>query len=153
MFRTRICLLQQWGLVVFFDGTAHGLTSGGLDIDAVDIVGGILYFSTSGNTNPPGVGGTASSADIYSWNGTSFARVWDASASGLPNSANVDGLKLLTPPTSTCPSAGLTRMCRGLGNVQDEDIVYYNNGSGRSISTVRPRPHERRPGPGCDQHT
>ena len=28
-----------------------------------------LYFSTFGNTNPPGVAGTADDADIYSWNG------------------------------------------------------------------------------------
>ena len=33
-----------------------------------------LYFSTSANTNPPGVGGTADDADIYLWNGTAFSR-------------------------------------------------------------------------------
>jgi len=33
----RYCLLQQWVWSIYFDGTAHGLTSSGLDIDAVDI--------------------------------------------------------------------------------------------------------------------
>ncbi len=76
---------------VYFNGTAHGLTNANLDLDAISVKGSTLYFSTLGNTNPPGVGGTADDADIYSWNGTSYARVWDASANGVPAAANVDG--------------------------------------------------------------
>ena len=41
-----------------------------------------LYFSTFGNTNPPGVGGTADDADIYNWSGTAFTRSIDASGAG-----------------------------------------------------------------------
>ncbi|MDX6357849.1 MAG: hypothetical protein QOH37_903, partial [Nocardioidaceae bacterium] len=77
------------GWSVYFNGTAHGLTSGNLDLDAISVKGSTLYFSTLGNTSPPGVGGTADDADIYSWNGSSYARVWDASANGLPAAANV----------------------------------------------------------------
>ena len=53
-----------------------------------------LYFSTAGNTNPPGVGGTADDADIYFWNGTTaFSRAIDVTAitNPLPAGANVDG--------------------------------------------------------------
>jgi hypothetical protein len=114
---------------VYFDGTAHGLgTSGNLDIDAFDIVGGTLYFSTLGNTNPPGVGGTADDADIYSWNGTSYSRVFDASANGLPGGANVDGF-VRVDATHFYASFSADTAVPGLGTVQDEDIVYYNAGT------------------------
>ena len=114
---------------VYFDGTAQGLTAGGQDLDAVSIVGGILYFSTSGNVNPTGVTGAADDADIYSWNGTSFARVWDASANGLPGGADVDGLKFIDATHFYVSFNSANTNVPGLGNVQDEDIVYNNNGS------------------------
>ena len=76
---------------VFFDGTGHGLTAANLDLDAISVAGATVYFSTVGNTNPPGVGGAADDADVYSWNGTSYARVWDATANGVAGAANVDG--------------------------------------------------------------
>jgi hypothetical protein len=118
---------------VFFDGTARGLTAANLDIDAFTIDGSNIYFSTVGNTNPPGVGGTADDADIYRWNGTAFSRAVDvtAVANPLPAGANVDGLKLVDAThfylsfdgnvTIALPGPDLT--------VQDEDVVYYNNGT------------------------
>ena len=120
---------------VYFDGTARGLTAANQDLDAISIVGavngvgGTLYFSTVGNTNPPGVGGTADDADIYSWSGTAFSRVFDASAAGLAGGANVDGFVRVdathfylsfSPATTTVPA---------IGAVQDEDVVYYNAGT------------------------
>ncbi|WP_456847126.1 S8 family serine peptidase [Cellulomonas sp. P5_C6] len=114
---------------VFFNGTAHGLTVANLDLDAISIVGTTLYFSTLGNTNPPGVTGTADDADIYSWNGTSYARVIDATAIGLPAATNVDGyvrrdathyLLSFSTPTTTVPT---------LGTTQDEDIIANNAGT------------------------
>ena len=113
---------------VYFNGTAHGLTSGDLDIDAITVSGGTLYFSTLGNTNPPGVVGTPDDSDIYSWNGTSYARVWDANVNGIQGSANVDGLSLVNGNhfyLSFRPNTNVT----GLGQVQDEDVVEYNNGA------------------------
>ena len=118
---------------VYFDGTANGLTDANEDLDAINTVGavngtgGTLYFSTLGNTNPPGVTGTADDADIYSWNATTYTRVWDATANGLPAAANVDGYVRtdtthfylsFSPTTTTVP---------GLGAVQDEDVIYNNN--------------------------
>nr|HMN60991.1 hypothetical protein [Anaerolinea sp.] len=111
---------------VFFDGTAHGMTANNQDLDAISVVGGVLYFSTSGSTNPPGVTGTADDADIYSWNGTSYARVWDATANGLPGGANVDGLVFIDATHFYLSFAGTTTAVPGLGNVADTSVVYNN---------------------------
>ena len=120
---------------VYFNGTAHGLTDANEDLDAISITGatgatgGTLYFSTLGNTNPPGVPGIADDADIYSWNGTTYTRVWDATVAGLPAATNTDGYVRidathfylsLSPTTTTIP---------GLGATQDEDVLYNNNGT------------------------
>ncbi|MFN0282856.1 MAG: multicopper oxidase domain-containing protein [Kineosporiaceae bacterium] len=93
-----------------------------------------LYFSTVGNTNPPGVGGTADDADIYFWNGTTaFSRGIDVSAitNPLPAGANVDGFDRVSATqfymsfsgavTIALPGPDLT--------VQDEDVVLYNAGT------------------------
>ncbi len=129
---------------VFFDGTAAGLSSAtaatelNLDVDAFTVIGSTVYFSTFGNSNPPGVTGIADNADIYSWNGTAFARVVNMSGAAeagvitnpVPGAANVDGLKFVDPShfylsfttDVVLPNTG------GTLAVQDEDIVYYNNG-------------------------
>jgi len=91
-----------------------------------------LYFSTSGNTtNPPGLGGTPDDADIYFWNSSVFSRPFDATAFGVPASANADGFDLVSPTqfyisftgtvTISIPGPDLT--------VEDEDIVFFNAGS------------------------
>ena len=111
---------------VYFDGTANGI--GASNIDAISIVGGTLYFSTSDTTLPTGVSGVGDDADIYSWNGSTIARVFDATLAGW-SSNNVDGFiyvdathfYLSYSPTGTSVS--------GLGTVQDEDVVYYNSGA------------------------
>jgi hypothetical protein len=116
---------------VFFDGTAHGLGgNSNLNLDAISVVGGTLYFSTQGNTNPPGVGGTADDADIYSWNGTAYSRVIDASAApySLPAAANVDGFVRVDATHFYMSFSAVNTTVPGLGAVQDEDVVYYNNG-------------------------
>lgn len=111
---------------VYFDGTAQGLTAAAHDIDTFKIVGGILYFSTVGNTNPPGVAGTADDSDIYAWDGMSFSRVVDVTALGLPATANVDGL-FFVDATHFYVSFVDNATVPGPGSVQDEDIVYFNN--------------------------
>ena len=114
---------NAWSL--YFDGTARGLgTSANLDIDAFDIAGGILYFSTIGNTNPPGVSGTADDADVYSWNGATLARVLDVSTVGVPLTANVDGLTVKGGVYYLSFAADLTTIRSGA--YQDEDIVAYD---------------------------
>ncbi|MEZ0448843.1 multicopper oxidase domain-containing protein, partial [Cellulomonas sp. ICMP 17802] len=52
-----------------------------------------VTFSTVGNTNPPGVAGTADDADLYGWSGSAFSRTFDASTHAVPATANVDGLE------------------------------------------------------------
>ena len=114
---------------VYFDGTAAGLTAANQDIDAFNIVGSTIYFSTVGNTNPPGVGGTADDADIYSWVGGTFTRVWDATAAGLTGTANVDGFVRGIDDSQFYLSFSVDTTVPGLGTVQDEDVVFNNNGS------------------------
>ncbi len=114
----------SWSM--FFDGTAKGLTASGQDIDAISVVGGTLYFSTIGNVGVPGVSGTPDNADIYSWNGSSFARVWDATANGLPGAANVDGFVRVDATHFYLSFAPVTTKVPGLGLVDDEDIIYWN---------------------------
>jgi hypothetical protein len=118
------------GWSMYFDGSTHGLaTSANLDLDAISVVGGTLYFSTAGNTNPPGVAGAADDADIYSWNGTSYARVWDATASGLAAAANVDGLVRVDATHFYLSFTADGVAVPGVGAVQDEDVVFNNSGT------------------------
>ncbi len=118
---------------MFFDGSTHGLggTSGStsFDLDGISIVGGTLYFSTDNNNVPPGAGGSGDDADIYRWNGgSSYTRVVDASTLGVPGSANVDGVVFVDATHFYLSFSGDTAIS-GFGTVQDEDVVYYNNGS------------------------
>ncbi len=112
----------------WFDGTARGLTSAALDLDAISVVNGTLYFSTFGSANPPGVRGDADDADVYRWDGRSFSRVWDASARGLPTAANVDGLDVTDATHFALSFSTSTVAVPRLGTVQDEDVIRYADG-------------------------
>ncbi len=123
---------------MYFDGSLHGMGgSSSADLDAVSVAGavngsgGTLFFSTLGNVNPPGVGGSADDADVYSWNGTSYARVIDASAApyGLPASANVDGYVRVDATHGYFSFSGVTTTVPGLGAVEDEDVLAYGAGT------------------------
>ncbi|RPJ27593.1 MAG: hypothetical protein EHM33_07495 [Chloroflexi bacterium] len=115
-----------WAL--YFDGTpvARGLS--GSDLDAISIVGGTLYFSTDDSDVPGGVSGSGDDADIYSWNGSSFARVFDASALGWSGN-NVDGLVYVDSTHFYLSYSPDNTTVTGLGTVQDEDVLYYNAGT------------------------
>ena len=110
------------------------LTAPGEDVDAFSIVGTTLYFSTLAAVNPPGVAGTADDADIYRWNGTTYARVFDATASGngIPGYANVDGLVWTDATHLYLSFANAATTLPGVGTVQDEDVV-RNNGAAWSV--------------------
>ncbi|CAN5455203.1 hypothetical protein BH10ACT6_BH10ACT6_13840 [soil metagenome] len=93
-------------------------------------VRGPLSFSTFGNSLPAGVNGTADDADVYGWNGTVFSRVVDASAApyGLPSSANVDGFDRVDATHFYVSFSGRVNV-PGIGNVDDEDVVFFNGTS------------------------
>ncbi|MCG3206747.1 MAG: hypothetical protein FOGNACKC_00346 [Anaerolineae bacterium] len=125
----------------FFNGAdACGLNgTNQRDIDAFDIVGGVLYFSTLGNdrVNSAGVdaadnalGGPYDDADIYIWNGATCSRFWTAQGDGgLPGNADIDGLTVVDADTfyiSFNRDAGTN--VPGIGTVQDEDVVLYDQG-------------------------
>ncbi len=116
-----------WSL--YFDGTAQGLTANSQDLDAINIVGNTLYFSTVGNGAVPGAGGPYDDADIYSWDGASFSRVYDASVAGLPGNANVDGLVWNNANDFYLSFSATTTTVPGLGAVEDEKIVQYSSGT------------------------
>ena len=112
-----------WSL--FFDGSVNGV--GSTDLDAISISNGTLYFSTDTTLVPPGAGGSGDDADIYRWNGgSSFTRVLDASALGW-STANVDGL-VFNDANHVYLSYSDDTTITGLGSVQDEDVVFFNNG-------------------------
>ena len=73
--------------------------------------------------------GTPDDADVYSWNGTFFARVWQASAQGVPSRANLDGLDWSDPTSLAVSFATRNVRVPGLGKVQDEDVVAIAGGS------------------------
>ncbi|MET4705750.1 S8 family serine peptidase [Frigoribacterium sp. UYMn621] len=120
----------SWSM--FFDGSTHGLGGNNdLDVDAISVSGSTLYFSVLGNALPPGVTGSADDADIYSWNGTAYSRVIDASAApyNLPANANVDGFVRVDATHFYLSFSAATTTVPGLGAVQDEDVLYYNAGT------------------------
>ncbi|WP_353509013.1 SdrD B-like domain-containing protein [Intrasporangium sp.] len=84
-----------------------------------------FLFSTSGDSNPPGVSGTADNADIYRWDGTAYSRSINATTIGIPASANVDGYSQVDA-THFYLSFSDATVLPGLGTVQDEDVVYRN---------------------------
>jgi hypothetical protein len=113
-----------WSL--FFDGSVNGI--GGTDLDAISIVGGTLYFSTDDNDVMPGTSSPGDDADIYQWNGgSSYTRVYDASALGWSTN-NVDGFVRIDATHFYLSYNPDTTTVTGPGTVQDEDILYYNNG-------------------------
>ncbi len=96
---------------------------------------GPVVFSTLGNSNPLNgttpVAGTADDADLYSFNGSTTTRELDVTAlpvsSRLPASANMDGYDRVDATHFYASFADNTNV-PGLGVVQDEDVVYYDNG-------------------------
>jgi hypothetical protein len=122
--------LGTWSL--YFDGSVQGLTgSRATDLDAISIVGGQLYFSTDNAAVPPGVAGAGDDADIYSWNGSAYSRVIDASAApyNLPANANIDGFVRVDATHFYLSFSADSTTVPVLGAVQDEDILYYNAGT------------------------
>ena len=123
-----------------------------------------LFFSTSGNGNPPGIGGFGGgdAADLYLRNGNSTSRPVDMSVSpysilnsvtgGSPGSrrGDVDGVAVLTRNSSDVPTSFLVSFryptsVPGVGTVQPADIVrfasgtwsMYFNGSDHALANTR----------------
>lgn len=91
-----------------------------------------VYFSTTagGNANPvPGVPAPYDDADIYTWNGTTFSRIFRALSHGLQNGASFDALSVVDANHFYISMVSTSTTVAGLGNVQDEDVLYYNNGT------------------------
>ena len=89
-----------------------------------------IYLSTLGNTNPPGLAGSKPTTPTCClWNGASYSREFDASVAGLPGSADLDGFDRVDATHFYASFAPDNVTIPGLGQVQDEDVVYYDNGT------------------------
>lgn len=109
---------------MFFNSKAHGMAGNAkLNIDAVSVANGVLYFSTTGNARVPGVKGKPDNADIYSWNGSRFQRVWDATKHRIAKTANVDGFDRIDGSHFYLSFSGTATHVPHLGKVRDEDVV------------------------------
>jgi hypothetical protein len=125
---------SMWTL--WYDGSAHGLTfpvNLFVDLGATSVVGNTLYFSTNNSISPPGAGGSGASADIYRWNTATdtYTRVVDASTApyNLTGTPNIDGLVYVDATHFYVSFSATNTAVPGLGNVQDEDIVYFDGTS------------------------
>ncbi|MCB0188168.1 MAG: hypothetical protein KDE31_28060, partial [Caldilineaceae bacterium] len=118
---------------MFFRGSDYGFNNNARDIDAFDVTNGVLYFSLTGGASVPGVSGSNDDADIYSFDGTSFARVFDASVAGLPGNADVDGLSWHGPDDFYLSFMASTTNVPGLGAVNDENVVRVQGGNSFSL--------------------
>ncbi len=117
-----------------FDGSTNGLGGNGVNVDALSVAGGRIYYSVNGTTRPTGVGLPAgANNDIYRYDGTgvtgSSTRVVDASQApySMPSS-DVDGLKFIDATHFYLSFSPTTTALPGLGNVPDENVVAYNAG-------------------------
>ena len=120
----------QWELFSAGIDLCDGMdASNGHDIDAFDIVDGVVYFSTEGDAPIAGLAGPFDNADIYSVDPVlGCSRVFDASVEGLPGNANVDGLTAVDGDTfyMSFDQDGIS--VPDVGTVQDEDVVLYDVG-------------------------
>ena len=127
---TDVVCEQNGSWSMYFDGSAQGFSAtSNHNLSAISINNGVLYFSTHGLGAIPGVASPYDDADIYSWDGTSFTRVFDASTAGLQSHANIDGLKFIDNDTfylsfSRDDSYGGTVLPDSTV-AYDEDIVLY----------------------------
>jgi FtsP/CotA-like multicopper oxidase with cupredoxin domain len=94
----------------------------------------LLHFSTEGDVNVGGLG-TPDDADIYAWHGDStYSRIFDATANGVPGAADVDALVVVDgntfymsfrlDTTIDVPPAGPTNNI----TAADEDVVLFDAG-------------------------
>jgi len=122
---------------LWFDGSTHGL-GGAIDVGAMTVRGGTLYFGINNNSTPPGVVGVGDNADVYRWDGaSSYARIFNGSgptvgglpSAGLPAGTSVDGLVYTDATHLYLSFSATSTTVPGLGAVQDEDVVYYGNGA------------------------
>lgn len=119
----------QWELFFAGVGICDGMdASNGHDIDAFDLVNGVIYFSTEGDAPITGLAGPFDNADIYVVDAAGCNRLFDASVVGLPENANIDGLTVVDGDTfyMSFDLDGIS--VPGLGIVEDEDVVLFDAG-------------------------
>ena len=95
-----------------------------------------LYLSLTNATGtltglgPNGSDLVYANEDILSWNGVSYAMVFDGTAAGLPASANISAFDIDTANNRILMAFGADTLVPGVGAVTGSDIVAYNRGTG-----------------------
>ena len=88
----------------------------------------LLYLSTLGDVNVGGLG-SADDADVYAWKGgTTYSRVFDASANGVSAAADVDALVVVDSDTFYVSFLAATTL-PGVGAVASQDIARFDAGT------------------------
>jgi hypothetical protein len=91
-----------------------------------------LYLSLTNATGtltglgPNGSDLVYANEDILSWNGVSYAMVFDGTAAGLPASANISGFDIDTANNRILMAFGADTLVPGVGAVTGSDIVAYS---------------------------
>ena len=132
----RVLATAPWQL--FFDGTAHGLTARTSTSTPSASSGSTLYFSTVGNTNPPGRGrGRRRRRHLLleRHDATPACSTPRRTASRPPRTSTATSW---VDATHFYLSFAPTPRVPGLGAVQDEDVVRSTRARGRSTSTAPP---------------
>ena len=114
-------------MVLFFDGSAHGMGSNTQSLGAHQRPRQGAVFSTVRNTSCPAYAARPTmrtSTLERPW----LRRVWDASAHGVPAGARVDGYARVDAQALLPVLRNAKTELPGLGVVHDEDIVYYSAG-------------------------
>jgi hypothetical protein len=94
-----------------------------------------LYLSLTNATGtltglgPNGSDLVYANEDILSWNGVSYAMVFDGTAAGLPASANISGFDIDTANNRILMAFGADTLVPGVGAVTGSDIVAYSLGT------------------------
>ena len=124
---------------VYFDGTApSGSRRPTWTSTRSASSGGTLYFSTTGNTNPPGVGGSGGRRrHLQLERHRRIARVVGRDGERLRGRRRTStGWSGSTALTSTCRSAARPRRCLGSETCRTRTSSSHNGTTGRSTSTA-----------------
>lgn len=89
--------------------------------------GPFLYFTTLQAVAVPGVAGPYNHADIYAYDGSVYSRTL-AFVATMGFNGNVDALHVVDEDTFYLSFSNTTRTVPGVGTVQVEDVVLYDNG-------------------------
>jgi hypothetical protein len=111
------------------DGISDIGLYGGANVDGLTWVDAThFYLSFTANVNPPGPVPTTQNEDILYYSAGTWSLIFDGSAFGL-SGENIDALSVVDATHFYVSFSDQANLGGSVGNVEDEDIVYYDNGT------------------------